>query len=92
MSVNNFDYQEVEEIIDFLSTVTLCYHLNNGNARRIKKCARSLKARFTRRTPRRYCDKIIQEPDEAFFIINTISSGHFNVMALRDSTKQFVPV
>jgi hypothetical protein len=92
MSVNNFDYQEVEEIIDFLSILSICYHLNKGNARRIKKCARALKARFTRRTSRNYCDKVIADPDEAFFIINTISQGHFSILALRDPSKQFVLV
>ena len=90
MSVNNFNYQEVEEIIDFLATVSLCYHLCQGNARKIKKCARAIKARLTTPQPRKYCDALISEPGDAYFIINTICQGHFNILAIKDSSKQFV--
>lgn len=90
MTVNKYDYQEVEEIIDFLNTVGICYHLHNGNPRWLKKCARALKQRFTRPQSRKYCEAVINDPEGTHYIVNTISQGHFSVLAIRDNSKPFV--
>jgi hypothetical protein len=78
---------EVDETIDFVLTIALAYRTHEGRARMMKKVARTLRKKYKNGTPRKYCELVEKDPEGTFFLVNSISHGHFQRYVIKDNNK-----